>query len=95
MTTGKPRDEKLKAELIAKFQQFAAREGGVPGIRAFVEETGAQKHLWDGSLWPSWRAFLEDAGFKSNELTQAIPDEKILGPLAQLTRRFQRFPTVR
>ena len=41
MTTGKLRDEKLKAELIARFQQFAAREGGVPGIRAFVEETGA------------------------------------------------------
>jgi hypothetical protein len=84
-----------KEELLRKFRAFAERSGRVPGILEFLKESGAKKHLWDGGLWSSWRAFLTEGGFTPNELTQAIPDDDFLRPLAILTRQFGRFPTVR
>ncbi len=60
-----------------------------------MQQVHVKKHLWDGNLWPSWSAFVRDAGFTPNELTLAVPDSEMLRPLAILTRRFQRFPTVR
>lgn len=84
-----------KAVLVSQVRALADRLGRVPGIREFLKESGAKKHLWDGSLWPSWNAFLDEAGLATNALTQAFADDEMLLRLAQLTREHGRFPTVR
>jgi hypothetical protein len=84
-----------RTDLLTKFRQMAEREGAVPGLREFLKETGAKKHLWDGEVWASWRAFVTEAGFTPNELTRAAPDDALLHPLAELTREHGRYPSVR
>jgi hypothetical protein len=87
-------DEARKRRLIESFRTLAARVGGVPGIRRFLKEVDEKKHVWTGGLWPSWGAFLKDAGFEANELTQSIAEADLLRHLASLTGQFQRFPTM-
>lgn len=86
------RDAK-KAEVIATYRAFAEREGGVPGAQRFVKETAAKDRLWRGGLWPSWSAFLLDAGFTPNEPTQPLDDDALLRGVAELTRQLSRLPT--
>ncbi len=64
----------------------------MPGIRQFVQQTGEKPHVWAGNLWPSWRAFLDEAGLASGEMTQAVPEDDMLACLAELTREHGRFP---
>jgi hypothetical protein len=71
----------------------AKREGVVPGIRRFAQEVGEGRHIWQGQLWPSWRAFLLEAGLDPGEMTQAVPEEELLAHLAALTRELGRFPS--
>jgi len=82
-----------KQRLLDAVRASAARDGAAPGIRKFSQEAGVQRHVFQGQLWPSWGAFLGEAGLASGEMTQALPDDLLLAHLADLTRRHGRYPS--
>jgi len=91
--SSKKREEARRRRLLDAVRRCAQRDGSVPGLRKFAEEMGEKSHLWLGNLWPSWRAFLLEAGLVAREMTQAVPEDELLAHLAALTREHARFPT--
>jgi len=86
-------DEARRRRLLGAVRECAKRDGAVPGLRRFAEEVGEKPHLWLGNLWPSWSAFLSDAGLVPRQMTQPVPEDELLAHLAALTREHGRFPT--
>jgi hypothetical protein len=83
-----------RAAIIDEIRRAAATNGGIaPGQRQFEKLSGIASGQWRGKFWVRWSEALTEAGFEPNRLTEAIPREQILGCLAELTRRYGRFPT--
>lgn len=83
-----------KQRLVSELRAFVRREGDVPGIRRFADEVKETRQTWQGDLWPTWGAFLTEAGFTKGEMTQRVPDDDLLEFVAVLTREHGSFPTV-
>lgn len=82
-----------KLKLIEAVRVCAARDGSAPGIRRFAQELGVGRHVFQGILWPSWGAFLAEAGFPAGVMAEAVSDDDLLRNLAALTRQHGRFPS--
>jgi hypothetical protein len=85
--------EARKRRLLEAVRDYVKREGAVPGIQRFAKEVGEGRHTFQGVLWPSWGAFLLDAGLDPGQMTQAVPEDELLAHLAKLTRSLGRFPS--
>ncbi len=82
-----------KQNLLELVRTCANRDGGIPGICRFSQEAGVGRHVFQGALWPSWGAFLGEAGLAVGMMSQAVSDDDLLRHLAALTRKHGRFPT--
>lgn len=68
-------------------------DGIAPGQELFERLSGISSGQWRGKLWLRWSDALKEAGFQPNRLKEALPRERILACLAELTRKHGRFPT--
>ncbi len=82
-----------RRRLLNAVRTCAERDGVVPGVRRFAQEVGERRHIWSGHLWPSWGAFLREAGLTPGVMTQPLAEEELLSHLAELTREHGRFPS--
>lgn len=80
-----------KRRLLSAAREWITREGKVPGVRRFATNVGVGKETWSGRLWPSWGAFLAEAGAKTPEFTQPIAEDDLLNHRASLTRGLKKF----
>ena len=90
---GRNAAEIRRRRLLDAVRAFTERDGAVPGIRRFADEVGEKRHVFQGHLWPSWGAFLSEAGLVTRDMTQAVPADELMARLAALTREHGRFPT--
>jgi len=82
-----------KEEILSEIRRFVAANGGtIPGERTFVNATRIKQSAWKGKYWARWTDAVREAGYDPNEMTKRIPDEDILGKLADLIVKLGYFP---
>jgi hypothetical protein len=82
-----------KEEILSEIRRFVAANGGtIPGERTFVNATRIKQSAWKGKYWVRWTDAVREAGYDPNEMTKRIPDEDILGKLADLIVKLGYFP---
>lgn len=82
-----------KEEILSEIRRFVAANGGtIPGERKFASATRIRESAWKGKYWVRWTDAVREAGYDPNELTKRIPDEDILGKLAELIVKLGYFP---
>ncbi len=82
-----------KQFILSEIRRTAAQNAGKPvGVQRFKTETGIAHHEWCGTYWARWSEALTEAGFEPLEWNQAIDEEQMIEEIAQLVRRFKRFP---
>ena len=83
-----------RRHILAEIRRTAEANGGTPlGLDAFFRETGIKSSDWYGKHWARWGEALNEAGFDSNKMNAAYPDEEVLEKLVNLVRDLGRFPS--
>lgn len=84
-----------KQFILSEIRRTAALNSGEPvGVRRFETETGIAEHEWRGTHWARWGDALTEAGFEPLEWTTGLTVEEILEVLANLVRKYGKYPTV-
>jgi hypothetical protein len=82
-----------KQFILAEIKRTAEMNGGLPlGQKSFLAETGVTEYQWKGVHWARWSDALREAGFEPLKWNSAIDREAIFKHLANLIRKYQRYP---
>ena len=82
-----------KEEILTEIRKFVEANGGdIPGERTFVSATRIKQSAWKGKYWVRWTDAVREAGYDPNEMMKRIPDEDILGKLADFVIKLGHFP---
>jgi hypothetical protein len=82
-----------KEEILSEIRKFVEANGGdIPGEHKFASATRIKQSAWKGKYWVRWTDAVREAGYDPNEMTKRIPDEDILGKLADLIIKLGHFP---
>ena len=82
-----------KAYILSEIKRTTQENGGKPpGRERFLRETGIKQTDWIGKHWVRWGDALKEAGYDTNQLQAAYPDELLLESFIALTREIGKFP---
>jgi len=82
-----------KAEILDAIRRCAEENGGVAvGRERFEAMTGIAEWRWSGRYWVRWSEAVAEAGYEPGTMNTRIPDEAVLGALAELVRVLGHYP---
>lgn len=85
---------KDKQYILSEIRRIANQDGKPPGVAKFRTETSIGEHEWRGVYWARWSDALREAGFVPLQWTTGSSAEEILEILANLVRKYGKYPTV-
>src|SRR4051794_33274407 len=79
--------------MLGAIRRCAEANGGQPlGKERFARETGITESQWAGRYWLRWSDVVAEVGYSAGAMNAALPDDQVLGALAQLVQELGRFP---
>jgi len=82
-----------KEDIIYEIRRTASQNNGTPlGKQRFLQETGIKETDWIGKYWVKWSDAIREAGYRPNEMNEALSDNYLLEKYVTFAKEISHVP---